>query len=175
MNERVKELRLHLGLSGEKFGEKIGIKKSSLSQIETGKNSLTEQNILSICREFHVNEKWLRTGEGEMFVDLTRDEEIASFVGDLQAMGDDAFQKKVISALAKLSTDEWRVLEALAKSLLQEVQGRENDNSEIPVYDSVAAAEAAYEKSLGIVRRTESTASNTTEGTESQGKKDSVG
>lgn len=172
MNERVKELRLRLGLSGEKFGEKIGIKKNSLSQIETGKNSLTEQNILAICREFHVNERWLRTGEGEMFVDLTRDEEIASFVGELQAMGDDAFQKKVISALAKLSTEEWRVLEALAKNLLQEVQGGENDNSEIPALDSVAAAEAAYEKSLGIVRRTESTASNTTEGTENQ---DNVG
>ena len=169
MNERVKELRLHLGLSGEKFGEKIGINKNSLSQIETGKNSLTEQNILSICREFHVNEKWLRTGEGEMFVDLTRDEEIASFVGELQAMGDDAFQKKVISALAKLSTDEWRVLEALAKNLLQEVQGGENNNSEPSVYDSVAAAEAAYEKSLGIVRSTESVASSTTEGTERRG------
>lgn len=172
MNERVKELRLHLGLSGEKFGEKIGIKKNSLSQIETGKNSLTEQNILSICREFHVNEKWLRTGEGEMFVDLTRDEEIASFVGDLQAMGDDAFQKKVVSALAKLSTEEWKTLESLAKNLLQEVQGRENDNSEIPVYDSVAAAEVAYEKSLGIVQNMGYTVSNTTEDIENQ---DNVG
>ena len=169
MNDRVKELRLHLKLSGEKFGERLGVTRSAISDIERGRNNLTEQMIIAICREFHVNEKWLRTGEGEMFVDLTRDEEIASFVGDLQAMGDDAFQKKVVSALAKLSTEEWKTLESLAKSLLQEVQGRENDNSEIPVYDSVAAAEAAYEKSLGIVRSTESTASNTTEGTERKG------
>lgn len=67
MNERLKQLREELGLSGAKFGEKIGIGRNAISRIETGKNSLTEQNIKSICREFNVNEDWLRNGEGEMF------------------------------------------------------------------------------------------------------------
>lgn len=67
MNERVKKLRKTLGLSGEKFGERLGLKRNSISQIETGKNAPTEQTILSICREFNVNEEWLRTGEGDMF------------------------------------------------------------------------------------------------------------
>lgn len=67
MNERVKEIRKALGLSGEKFGEKIGLGKMAISGIETGKNNLTEQTILSICREYNVNEEWLRTGSGEMF------------------------------------------------------------------------------------------------------------
>lgn len=62
MNERVKELRKFLGLSGEKFGEKLGVKKNAISQIETGRNSLTEQMVKSICREFQVNEDWLRNG-----------------------------------------------------------------------------------------------------------------
>lgn len=67
MKERVKELRKHLGLSGAKFGEKLGIKRNTVSQIENGVNGLSEQNIKSICREFNVNENWLRNGEGEMF------------------------------------------------------------------------------------------------------------
>ena len=67
MNERIKQVRLALGLSQDSFGARIGLGKSSLSKIERGANSTTEQTILSICREFGVDEVWLRTGEGEMF------------------------------------------------------------------------------------------------------------
>lgn len=67
MNERIKELRKTLGLSGEKFGEKIGLSKFAISNIEMGKNNLTEQTLLSIVREYNVNENWLRNGTGEMF------------------------------------------------------------------------------------------------------------
>ena len=67
MNKRVKELRKALGLSGEKFGEPIGIKRSAVSQIESGKINLSEQVIKSICLAYHVNEDWLRTGQGDMF------------------------------------------------------------------------------------------------------------
>lgn len=67
MNERIKQIRKALGLSGEKFGERIGLKRSAISLIETGKTGITDQNILAICREYGVNENWLRTGEGEMF------------------------------------------------------------------------------------------------------------
>lgn len=65
--ERVKEIRKSLGFTLDKFGERIGLKKSALSLIENGKNVLTDGNILSICREYNVNEKWLRDGEGSMF------------------------------------------------------------------------------------------------------------
>ena len=67
MNERIKELRKALGLSGEKFGASIGLTKYSVSNIENGRYNLTEANILAICREFNVNEDWLRNGNGEMF------------------------------------------------------------------------------------------------------------
>lgn len=67
MNQRVKELRKALGLSSEKFGEPLGVKRNTISQIETGKNNVSEQMIKAICREYHVNEEWLRTGEGSMF------------------------------------------------------------------------------------------------------------
>lgn len=68
MNKRVKEIRKSLGLSGEKFGEKIGVTKAAISNIEVGSRNVTDQIIKSICREFSVNEEWLRTGEGEMFL-----------------------------------------------------------------------------------------------------------
>lgn len=113
MGERVKELRKALGLSGEKFGEKIGLKRNSLSQIETGKNNLSEQNILAICREFNVNEEWLRTGTGEMFKDMSLDEEIINFIGEIQWDASNTFKKKFISAIAKLNDDEWKVLEKI--------------------------------------------------------------
>jgi hypothetical protein len=113
MGERVKELRKVLGLSGEKFGEKIGLKRNSLSQIETGKNNLSEQNILAICREFNVNEEWLRTGTGEMFKDMSLDEEIINFIGEIQWDASNTFKKKFISAIAKLNDDEWKVLEKI--------------------------------------------------------------
>lgn len=67
INERVKQLRSELGLSGEKFGARLGVGRSAISDIERCRNGLSEQNIKSICREFNVNENWLRTGEGEMF------------------------------------------------------------------------------------------------------------
>ena len=71
MNERIKELRKTLGLTLEKFGERLGVSKVAISLIENGKNTVTDQMFKSICREFNVNENWLRTGEGEMFVPVS--------------------------------------------------------------------------------------------------------
>lgn len=68
--DRVKELRKSLNLTLEKFGECIGLKKSTMSAIETGRNSLTNANIKAICREFNANYFWLRDGIGEMFIDI---------------------------------------------------------------------------------------------------------
>ena len=125
MGERVRELRKTLGLSGEKFGEKIGLKRNSLSQIETGKNNLSEQSILAICREFNVNEEWLRYGTGEMFKDMTLDEEIISFIGDIQWDASNTFKKRFISAIAKLSDEEWKVLEKIITVCANEVEEKE--------------------------------------------------
>lgn len=120
MNERVKLLRKTLDLTMEKFGDRLGVKKNSISQIESGKNSLTEQMIKSICREFDVDEEWLRNGTGSMFIERTRDEEIAKFIGTIQSVDDDSFMKKFISMLAKLDESEWKLLEKMALKLTKE-------------------------------------------------------
>ena len=67
MKERIREVREYFGLSMEKFGARIGIGKTSISLLESGKNNPSVQTVALICREFGVNEHWLRTGEGEMF------------------------------------------------------------------------------------------------------------
>ena len=119
MGERLKELRETLGLTLESFGEKVGVGKSSISRLENGTNNLTEQMSLAICREFDVNETWLRSGEGEMFIKLDRETEIARLTRDLLLEEEDSFKNKVVTALAKLTPDQWKVLSDMAEALLK--------------------------------------------------------
>lgn len=125
MKERIKELRKTLGLTLESFGDKVGVGKSTISRIENGTNGLTEQMILSICREFNVNEEWLRSGAGEMFKDMTLDEEIISFIGDIQWDASNTFKKRFVSAIAKLNDEEWKVLEKIITVCANEVEEKE--------------------------------------------------
>lgn len=74
MNERITELRKVLSLSMEEFGKKLGVTRSSISNIESGRRGLTDQMILSICREFNVREDWLRFGAGTMFLPESKNE-----------------------------------------------------------------------------------------------------
>lgn len=78
MNERVRKLRKELGLTLEKFGERLGVKKNTVSQWENGTNDISDHVFKSICREFDVNEEWLRDGTGEMF--RVHDDETAALV-----------------------------------------------------------------------------------------------
>lgn len=127
MNDRIKELRKELGLSGEKFGERIGVKKAAISKIESGVVGLSDSNILAICREFNVNEEWLRYGTGEMFKDMTLDEEIISFIGDIQWDASNTFKKRFISAVAKLNDEEWKVLEKIIVDMASNIEENKRD------------------------------------------------
>lgn len=120
-NERVKEVRKALRLTQEKFGERIGVKKNTISQIESGINGVTDQLRLAVCREFNVNEDWLRTGEGSMFVEPDEDEEISRFMGDILS-GQPDFRRRLISVLARMTPDEWALLEEKIRELSEEGQ-----------------------------------------------------
>lgn len=115
--ERVKEIRTALSLTLEKFGENLGVGKTAISKIEKNERSLTDQMAKSICREYNVNENWLRTGEGDMFIKMTRNDEISQFVGQLMATEDDSFKKRLISALAVLDENGWDILEQFLDSI----------------------------------------------------------
>ena len=125
MKDRIKALRKELGLSGEKFGERIGVKKAAISKIESGAVGLSDSNILAICREFNVNEEWVRTGSGEMFKDMTLDEEIISFIGEVQWDASNTFKKRFISAIAKLNEEEWKVLEKIIIDMASTIEEKE--------------------------------------------------
>lgn len=120
LQNRIKALRKELNLTQEKFGKRLGMKKNSISQIENGINALTEQLLVSICREFNVNEEWLRTGEGGMFVTLNRTQQIAKLTTDLFKGEKDSFKERLLLALAKLDENEWKVLEKIAEDLTKE-------------------------------------------------------
>ena len=120
MNERIRLLRKHLGLTADAFGEAIGIVRSAVSNIESGRRQPTNQLITSICREFNVNETWLRTGEGEMFNALSRDEQIAYRLGAMLAGQGDTIQKRLIAALSDLDESEWAAVEAFAWKLVKQ-------------------------------------------------------
>ncbi len=131
MNTRLKNLRKYLKLSQEEFGAKLGVTGAAISRIESGANILTEQNIRIIVREFNVSETWLRTGEGEMFRTRSRDEEIAAFIGSITLRNDpgDDFKRRLIHVLARLSVEDWRLLEDLADRLAEEAE-KEKDRPE---------------------------------------------
>lgn len=116
LGERIKKLRRDLGLTQREFGQRISIKQNSVAQIEMGRNT-SEQTIVAICKEFNVSESWLRTGEGDMFVPMSRDEEIAAFVGKTLSTETDTFQKRFISMLSRLSTSDWEALEHMVEGM----------------------------------------------------------
>lgn len=114
--ERIKEIRKALGMTMEKFGEKIGVGKTAISKLENNERNLTDQMAISICREFNVNETWLRTGKNEMFIPRTRNQEITDFLGSL-IIEDGTFKKRLIEAMARLDEKDWENIERLVIKL----------------------------------------------------------
>lgn len=111
LNDRISSVIEALGIKKVAFAERLNVSQAFVSQLCTGVKQPSDRTISDICREFNVNEKWLRTGEGEMFVPVTRDKEIEIFIGKMLRDEDNRFKKRLISALARLSEKEWEVLE----------------------------------------------------------------
>lgn len=126
MNERVEKLRKALGLTMERFGERIGgISKSTISNIEHGNRDLTEHMFKSICREFNVSEEWLRNGTGEMF--SIPEDETAALVSDLLEVGNDEFYQLIIDILytyQQLAPDSKAVLKDFCRQLAENTKNR---------------------------------------------------
>lgn len=115
-NERIKEVRKSLGLTLENFGERIGLKKSAVSLIENGKNSVTDANVKAICREFGVDYIWLTTGYGEMFVDT--DDDFIERIDRIMAGEDDA-RKNLFKFMLELSDEDIEALDRLMQKAIE--------------------------------------------------------
>ncbi len=101
--ERVKQARKTLGLTMEKFGERLGVTKTAISLIESGKNNLTDANIKAICREFNVDYIWLTSGDGEMFVES--DDDFMEKIDRIMVNENDA-RRNIFKALLYASDDD---------------------------------------------------------------------
>ncbi|MCF2569505.1 helix-turn-helix transcriptional regulator [Mediterraneibacter glycyrrhizinilyticus] len=120
MKDRIKKLRKELDLTQQEFADKLGIKRNTVASYETGKSNLSDGAVSLICREFSVNEEWLRTGKGEMFIEQSQDEQIAAFVGEILKDEDDSFKRRLVSGLAALDDNGWNVLEKFLDSIHKE-------------------------------------------------------
>ena len=121
MNDRIRQLRKKLNLTQAAFGARIGVKQTSIAGYENGSRVPLDTVISSICKEYSVSESWLRTGEGEMFIPQTRNDEISAFMGDILRDKPD-FRQKFISVLARMTPEEWAILEKKVLELADEIK-----------------------------------------------------
>ena len=117
MNERIKKLRKSLELTQQGFADRIKTSRNNIAGYEAGTRAPSEAVVSLICREFNVNENWLRTGEGEMFIKRDREDEIAAAVHQLLSGESAEFKKRLISVLVSLKEEHWEILEDKVKEL----------------------------------------------------------
>jgi len=120
MNERIKLLRKQLGLSQGEFAQKLGMKQTSISNYEIGRNEPMPIAIKLICDTFGVNEAWLRDGVGDMFRPVSKQDEIAAYVADILGDENAVYQRKLILYLSRLSPECRNELERVAAEILGE-------------------------------------------------------
>lgn len=119
INQRIKYLRKnHLKLTQQEFADKIMISRSNLGNIETGKVAATDRVIASICDEFHVNERWLRDGSGDIYMNLTTRDEIILRLSKVMESGSEDFINRFASVLCKLEESDWELLATVAENLV---------------------------------------------------------
>lgn len=119
MNARMKEARKKLGLSQTAFGEGANLGQGAIKNIEYNVTEPNPRYFNALCKAYGLNYSWIETGEGDMFDTISRDEQIAAFVGDALAEKNGKFQHDVLAVLSKLDEDGWRELEKVARMLLK--------------------------------------------------------
>ena len=117
LNERINYLIKSLGMKKTAFAEKLNVSQAFVSQLCSGVKQPSERTIQDICTKFNVNEEWLRTGKGEIFIRLSRNDEISNFVGRLMKEEEDSFKNRLIAGLAALDDTGWEVLEEFLNSI----------------------------------------------------------
>ena len=123
LNERIDALIKALNIRKTAFAERLNVSQAFVSQLCAGVKQPSDRTISDICREFGVNEVWLREGVGDMFQERTISEELAEFFGDVLNRKEDAeFKRAFLTILARMTPDEWRMVEAKARELTAEME-----------------------------------------------------
>ena len=125
MKDRLKKLRKELDLTQQAFADKIGMKQNTIAQYEMGRTTPSDAIIFSICREFGVNEKWLRSGEGEMFEELTNQQKILKYTAlllkDKDSAVADAIQTLIVT-YEQLDDTSKAVFEKISKQYIDNLK-----------------------------------------------------
>ncbi|MBS6215386.1 MAG: helix-turn-helix transcriptional regulator [Clostridiales bacterium] len=119
---RISELIASLGIKKVRFAEQIKVDQSYVTQLTSGKRTPSDRTIADICREFNVSEHWLRTGDGPMYVEMSRSDEIAAFMGDVLSSSKPDFRQTLISVLTQLDEHEWEALESITTKFMDTLQ-----------------------------------------------------
>ena len=127
MNSRIKEVRKAKGLSQAAFGAPFGANRDMINNVENGRAAVSDIMVASICRTYDVNEHWLRTGEGEMFVQIARSDEVMDFVGRAMIGEESNFKQRFLLALSRLPEERWKDIEDFARQITAENKKEEQD------------------------------------------------
>ena len=117
MNERIKLLRNTLQMTQQEFADRIKVKRNTVATYEMGRSVPSDSAIALICKEFSVNETWLRTGTGDMFLQENKDTQISQMLDEVIKANESDFKRRLISALSKLDDDGWDCLEKLVENI----------------------------------------------------------
>ena len=124
MHKRIRQVRMNANLSQTEFAERINLSKNFISLVENGGREPSDRTIRDICREFYVNETWLRTGVGDPFLPSVREQEIAALTKTLMSDRPESFRSRLVTALLKFPPDapEWEALEKIYDSIEAELK-----------------------------------------------------
>lgn len=117
MKNRIRTIRKNAGMTQQQFAERLGISRNTVATYETSSRIPIDAVIVSICREFGVREEWLRTGQGDIYKELTPDLELSKWFGQILMEEESSFRRRFLLALTTLKEGEWTALERLSEVL----------------------------------------------------------
>ena len=117
MNERIRKIRNALNLTQQEFADKIKVKRNTVATYEMGRSIPSDSAIALICKEFNVNEEWLRNGIGEMFIPKSKEQLFSELLGEAVKADENDFKRRLFLALSKLDDSGWENLEKLIDSI----------------------------------------------------------
>ncbi len=120
MKDRIKFLRKDLGLTQEKFAEKLHMKRNTIANYEIGRNEPIDAVISLICREFNVNEDWLRNGKEPIYIELDKENQLMMWAANILKDESDSFKKRFVKMLMELDESDWETLEKFCMILYKE-------------------------------------------------------
>lgn len=126
IGERIKKLRRSCGYTQQFVADTLNLKRQTIAAYETGSVTPSDRTITDICREFNVNEVWLRTGEGDMFRRQSREDELAAYMNSLLQSEPDDIRRRFATAVSHLSTQQLELLESIALQLAEDLHVTES-------------------------------------------------